>query len=50
MFVKYIIAYKVVSIDTNMLCFKAKIFDSIIANIEKANNPPTEEKGGCVCM
>lgn len=29
---------------------KAKIFDSLIATIEKANNPPPEEKGGCVCM
>lgn len=28
----------------------AKIFDSLIASIEKANNPPLEEKGGCVTM
>lgn len=26
----------------------AKIFDMLIAEIEKANNPPTEDKGGCV--
>jgi len=30
--------------------FVAKIFDSLIASIEKANNPPPEEKGGCVLM
>ncbi|KAG2197020.1 ferrous iron transporter B [Mucor mucedo] len=28
----------------------SKIFDSLIATIEKANNPPPEEKGGCVSM
>lgn len=26
----------------------AKIFDLLIAEIEKANNPPSEEKNGCV--
>ncbi|KAI9278582.1 ferrous iron transporter B [Phascolomyces articulosus] len=26
----------------------AKIFDMLIAEIEKANNPPSEEKGGCI--
>lgn len=25
----------------------AKIFDLLIAQIENANKPPTEEKGGC---
>jgi Ras family protein len=30
-------------------CFSlAKIFDLLIAQIEKANKPPTEEKGGCI--
>ncbi|KAI7862608.1 ferrous iron transporter B [Spinellus fusiger] len=28
----------------------AKIFDMLIATIEKANNPPSEEKNGCVLM
>lgn len=26
----------------------AKIFDLLIAEIEKVNNPPTEENKGCV--
>ncbi|KAI9259310.1 ferrous iron transporter B [Sporodiniella umbellata] len=26
----------------------SKIFDSMLATIEKSNNPPSEEKGGCV--
>lgn len=27
--------------------FSAKIFDLLIAQIENANKPPTEVKGGC---